>query len=291
MEMEIPHRQELCSPVFQAIKELGGSATKQELNDTVARNLRLSEAEINKPYGPNPAVTELWYELAWALTELKLEYGLIDNRSRGVWALTELGSVTDTLVLNPKRGSAHSNSQRQRKTIDRVPTMPLPSSESGVGEAIHNEGWRADLLEALQNMPPDAFERLCQRLLRESGFVEVKVTGRSDDGGIDGVGRVKLGGLLGFPIVFQCRRWRGAVSANIIREFRGSMMGRADRGLTLTTSTFAREARQEATRDGAPPIDLLDGEELLDKLKELRLGVSVKMIEEVVVDPRWFEQL
>jgi len=135
------------------------------------------------------------------------------------------------------------------------------------------------------------FERLCQRLLRESGFVEVRVTGRSGDGGIDGVGIVRLGGLLGFPILFQCKRYRGSVSPSVIRDFRGAMIGRADRGLVITTGTFSREAKLEATRDGAPPIDLLDGEQLLDKLKELRLGITVKMIEQVSVIPDFFHEI
>ena len=143
-------------------------------------------------------------------------------------------------------------------------------------------------MATLYALPPDAFERLTQRLLRESGFVQVKVTGRSGDGGIDGVGIVQLGGLLGFPILFQCKRYRGSVGAGAIRDFRGAMIGRADRGLVITTGTFSRDARAEATRDGAPPIDLVDGEQLLDKLRELRLGVGVKMIEEVTVLPEWF---
>ncbi len=140
-------------------------------------------------------------------------------------------------------------------------------------------------------LPPDAFERLCQRLLRESGFVQVSVTGKSGDGEIDGVGIVRIGGLLGFPILFQCKRYAGSVSASAIRDFRGAMIGRADRGLVITTGTFSRDARTEATRDGAPPIDLVDGEELMDKLRELQLGVDVKLIEEVSVNNEWFGAL
>ncbi|HSH80008.1 MAG TPA: restriction endonuclease [Herpetosiphonaceae bacterium] len=143
----------------------------------------------------------------------------------------------------------------------------------------------------LLELSPSAFERLCQRMLRESGFVEVRVTGRSGDGGIDGVGIVKLGGLLGFPILFQCKRFQGSESAGTIRDFRGAMIGRADRGLVFTTGTFTRDAKMEATRDGAPPIDLVDGEQLLDKLRELRLGVTVQMVEEVSVDVEWFQSL
>ena len=128
----------------------------------------------------------------------------------------------------------------------------------------------------------------CRCCVQVSEAVQVKITGRSGDGGIDGVGIVQLGGMPGFPILFQCKRYRGSVGAGAIRDIRGAMIGRADRGLVITTGTFSRDARAEATRDGAPPIDLVDGEQLLDKRRGLRLGVGVKMIEEVTVLPEWF---
>ena len=135
---------------------------------------------------------------------------------------------------------------------------------------------------------PRCFRASLSASSSESGFVEVKVTGRSGDGGIDGVGIVRLGGLLGFPVLFQCKRYHGSVGSGTIRDFRGAMIGRADRGLVITTGAFSRDAKIEATRDGAPPIDLVDGEQLLDKLNELRLGVTVKMIEQVSVTPEFF---
>jgi restriction system protein len=158
-------------------------------------------------------------------------------------------------------------------------------------EVVLEYSWRNELLTQLQKLSPAAFERLCQRLLRESGFVEVRVTGKTGDGGIDGVGIVQLGGLLGFPILFQCKRYQGTVGASVIRDFRGAMVGRADRGLVLTTGSFSRDAKLEATRDGAPPIDLVDGEQLLDKLRELRLGVSIRIVEEVSVVTEFFNQI
>ena len=142
-------------------------------------------------------------------------------------------------------------------------------------------------------MPPDAFERLCQRLLRESGFIQVEVTGRTGDGGIDGRGVVKLGGLLSFHVIFQCKRYRDTVSSSAIRDFRGAMVGRADKGLFLTTGTFSRDAKAEAQRDGAPPLDLIDGDELVVMLKEMRLGIEVKqkVTEDVIVKREWFQTI
>ncbi len=143
----------------------------------------------------------------------------------------------------------------------------------------------------MKKIEPNQFERLCQRLLRELGFVNVVVTGRTNDGGIDGKGIIKLGGVLSYHVVFQAKRYQGSVSSSTIRDFRGAMSGRADKGLVLTTSSFTREARKEATRDGAIPIDLIDGNEFAERLKELNLGVTVEMVEEVKIKPDWFKNL
>lgn len=153
--------------------------------------------------------------------------------------------------------------------------------------------WRDELLATLLDMDPAAFERLVQRLLREAGFIQVEVTGRSGDGGIDGKGIMRLGGLLSFHVLFQCKRYRGSVSANQVRDFRGAMVGRADKGLLITTGNFTRDAMQEATRDGADPIDLVDGDKLLDLLNDFGLGVETKRIEveQITIDHDWFQTL
>jgi len=140
-------------------------------------------------------------------------------------------------------------------------------------------------------LSPDAFERLAQRLLRESGFIQVEVTGRTGDGGIDGKGIARIHGFMSFHVIFQCKRYKGSVSASEIRDFRGAMVGRADKGLFITTGNFTSGAIKEATRDGAPPIDLVDGDELARKLKELGLGVKTELIEQVSVEREWFSGL
>ena len=149
----------------------------------------------------------------------------------------------------------------------------------------------AKVLILTKEITPDAFERLTKRLLRESGFVQVEVTGRSGDGGVDGKGIIRIGGLLSFHVVFQCKKYQGSVGASHMRDFRGAMVGRADKGLFNTTGTFTRDAIKEATRDGAPPIDLVDGDQLADKLKELGLGIKMEVVEKVNVDEEWFKKI
>ena len=287
--MPIPPYSDLFNPLLEAIKELGGSASIVESDEKVAQNLNLTDQELAEAHDERR--TELQYRLAWARTYLKA-YGLLDNSARGIWVLTTKGNEVD--VVNPSDVTHFVHLKRNQKSKfakDRNVIVDTNNVEVAKAEAILEETWREGLLAKLLELSPAAFERLCQRLLRESGFVEVKVTGRSGDGGIDGVGIVRLGGLLGFPVLFQCKRYKGSVGPGVIRDFRGAMIGRADRGLVITTGTFSRDAKIEATRDGAPPIDLVDGEQLLEKLKDFRLGVVVKMIEHVSVLSEFFDEI
>lgn len=300
--MSIPKFDELFNPTLKALKRLGGSASIAELNDEVATMLKLSPEELAEPHKERnkerSTETEFGYRLAWARTYLK-DYKAITNSSRGVWILTaegkEIESVDPVVVKrsnralkvpnpNDKKGVATTEEENNELT-------ELISISPDITEALLNQSWRDKLLKTLLDLKPDAFERLCQRLLRESGFTQVKVTGRSGDGGIDGFGIIQLGGLVSFPIIFQCKRFKGSVTAGVIRDFRGAMVGRADRGLIITTGTFTRDARVEATRDGAPPVDLVEGNQLLDKLKDLGIGVQVKMVEEVSILTEWFKEL
>ena len=147
------------------------------------------------------------------------------------------------------------------------------------------------MIEELQNISPSSFERLCQRLLRELGFQNVEVTGQTNDGGIDGKGMLRLGGVLSFHVIFQAKRYKGSVIPSIVRDFRGAMVGRADKGLIITTGTFTREAKKEAQRDGAPPIDLIDGNDLAENLKSLGLGIEIELVERVIIKKDWFKSL
>jgi restriction system protein len=280
--MPLPTYDMLFTRVIEALRELGGSASISELNDLVISRLALSPLDVGAPHGDGRQ-TELEYRLAWSRSYLKAS-GLVNNPRRAVWALTQQGQQTVRVDRNTVVNHLRSKHRGH-------PRKNTPQVEIELDEAKIEERWRSELLEALLQMSPSGFERLSQRLLRESGFTQVTVTGRSGDGGIDGTGIVQLGGLLSFPVLFQCKRYRGSVSAGAIRDFRGAMVGRTDRGLIITTGTFTREAKQEATRDGAPLIDLVDGEQLLDKLKGLSLGVSttLKTVEDVTVVHGFFE--
>jgi restriction system protein len=282
---EVPSREALFLPTVQALQLLGGSGTTDEIHEKVVEILDLPDEVAAIPHG-NTGRTKVEYRLAWSRTYLK-KCGLVENSSRGVWSLTPeamnlSGLDPRDIVRRARAASAGSKDGRPR-----VP----PESPAGVDEEVRSIRWETRLHQVLTTLQPSAFERLIQRLLRESGFIQVQVTGKSGDGGIDGIGIARINGFLSFHVLFQCKRYQGSINPSQVRDFRGAMQGRTDKGLFITTGTLTREAVKEATRDGAPPIDLIDGEQLVRRLKELGLGVRVKMIEAVEVDTEWFDRL
>jgi restriction system protein len=290
--MAVPKYEQYMNPTLKVLRELGGSATVQELNERVIEDLGLTEEQVSILHNPDRGnQTEVAYRMAWTRTYLK-KAGYIDNSKRGVWALTKQGRETD--AIDPYQISQQVREAYIAQQRDGSPGSPEPEYDeeiSALDEEIFDGDWRSQLMETLLEMPPDAFERLAQRLLRECGFIEVNVLGRTGDGGIDGTGILRLQYLVSFQILFQCKRWRGTVGAREIRDFRGAMVGRTDKGLFITTGLFSREAQKEATRDGAPTIDLIDGDQLLDLLKKLELGVRTEVVEKSTVDQDWFHSL
>jgi restriction system protein len=277
---------DLFNPTLTAIKNLGGSGSVSEIEEQVIGILNLTEDAINEIH--RESTTKLTYRLAWARNYLK-RYELIENSSRGVWALSEKGQKTDKVDQEKVKKAVVKKDKEQRINKTKI-EKGGPDLEDKTDE-VEEFGWQDKLIETMKGVDPDQFERLCQRLLRELGFVNVEVTGRTNDGGIDGKGIIKLGGVLSYHVVFQAKRYQGSVSSSTIRDFRGAMSGRADKGLVLTTGSFTREAKKEATRDGATPIDLIDGNEFAERLKELNLGVSVEMVEDVKIKADWFKNL
>lgn len=260
---KVPPYDQLMNPTLQALKALGGSGTIEEIYNKVTEIVGLTNQQLEVLHDPERGgQTEVEYRLAWSRTCLK-KYGILENSARGIWALTAKGRQLDHIDVNAVKRYVQEE-LKQRKTQVETPE---------ISEATIELTWRDELLSVLLKMEPNAFERLIQRLLRESGFIQVEVTGQSGDGGIDGKGIMRLGGLLSFHVIFQCKRYSGSVSASQVRDFRGAMVGRADKGLLITTGNFTKDAVKEATRDGAPAIDLIDGDQLINKLKELSLGV------------------
>lgn len=276
-DSRLPSRQDLLWPTLKALESIGGSASIQELSPRVATYMELQDEILDVLHKDGPQ-TEVEYEAAWARSILK-KVGAIDNTARGVWNITDKGrEIQSEERVREMARTAHNTNQR------RTPVAPV----SDAPDTDDDRNWQDGLLDILRSMAPDAFERLCQRILRESGFTRVEVTGRSGDGGIDGAGVLRVN-LISFHVRFQCKRYTGSVQAREIRDFRGAMVGRADKGLFITTGAFTGGARREAVRDGAPAIDLIDGSGLCVLLKDLDLGVTTRTVLEVAPEPEFFE--
>lgn len=273
----------------EALRDLGGSASIQELDERVIELEGVSEEEqsLTMPRDENrPRVN---YYLAWARTFLK-RGGAVENSKRGVWALTEHGvsitTIEETRAIYEQVNLEERERAREKRLKGRNESDEIVEV---VGDGPDDaEDWKSQLLAVLGAMQPDAFERLSQRLLREAGFTKVEVRGKTGDGGIDGLGVLRVN-LVSFQVYFQCKRWKGSVGSKEIRDFRGALQGRADKGLFITTGHFTSQASDEATRDGAIAIDLIDGDRLSELLKENALGIETEMIERVRIDASWFE--
>jgi restriction system protein len=274
------------NPLLKAINELGGSGTIAEINEKVLE-LERFPAEVIAVEHLDTGQSELEYRLAWARSYLK-KYGILENSSRGVWSLSEgkVGTREIDPVAVVKYVQDNYREARKRPKASKDKEAPLDDTRDQPEEI---KPWKTKLKDVVGGLEPAAFERLVQRLLRESGFIQVEVTGKSGDGGIDGRGIMRVGGLLSFHVMFQCKKYQGSVTAAHVRDFRGALQGRADKGLLITTGFFTRDALKEATRDGAPPIDLVDGDQLAEKLKELSLGISTSTIEKVEILDGWFK--
>ena len=275
-------------PLLQALKDLGGSAAPREALERIAQIEKVPEELRNEVLSSGQE--RFYNQVHWARQYLVWE-GLIDSGRRGVWTLTPLGRQT-TLTADAAREIFLQQVRKQAKL--RKPAEGT-KEVSTVEEVLPSDTPQADqdsslngFLGVVKALSPAGFERLSMRLLREAGFERVSVTGRSNDGGIDGVGVLQLNDLVSFNVVFQCKKWEQSVPPKEIRDLRGAMNGRAEKGIFLTTSTFSSNARAEAERPGAVPIELVDGEKLFEMFKRYELGLKPRTVYDI--DPSFFEQ-
>lgn len=277
--MTVPRYHEMFNAVLDSLRALGGSASVKELEEKVAQTLNLNENDLSKT--DKTGRNQFGYNLGWTRSYLK-SVGLIESSGRGIWSLTNKG--TQAHNIDPKAVIKNFKSIKENDGAS-------DTEEINIIEQASPIQWEDEVLEKIKALSPKAFEVLAQRMLRESGFIEVDVTGKSGDGGIDGKGIMRMG-LLSFHVYFQCKRYKGCVGSPEIRNFRGAMTGRKGQGLFITTGSFTRDAEKEATRDGAPPIELVDGMQLVTILKDLRIGMTVKerIVEDVTVNSAWFDE-
>lgn len=271
-------------PTLIALRELGGSGRPKEVVDRVAKNMNISDEVLEETL--KSGMPRFANQVHWARQYLVWE-GLLEDNTRGVWTLSTAGSDT-ILTEEQARGiflkwvEIHAKARKEKSAKEIVEEQEDEKPE----EVEHT--YTPTLIDVLQSVTPKGFENICKRLLREHGFEKVEVVGGSHDGGIDGYGVLELNPFVSLKVLFQCKRYKGTVSRAQVGDFRNAMLGRAEKGIILTTGTFSEDAKREASRDGAPPIELIDGQKLVSLFEESRLGVKPKTVFEV--DLKFFEQ-
>ena len=254
--------------ILEALREHGGSATPREVYDTVARlakvpdDKRFAKLDGGSLRYPN--------QVAWARQYLVWE-GYLASPKRGLWMLTPTGQAK-TL----SDGEARTLFQ---KWVDihaarRSTTKPTETAEALTPDAEPApESYKEEILSRLQSIPPEEFERFCADLLRHLGMERVQVTGGRGDKGIDGIGYLNVGPLVTTKVAFQCKRYSGPVASNEVREFQGSIGTRAEKGIFFTTGYFTDAAREAARDDGSKPIELIDGDRMVELLEQHEFGL------------------
>jgi restriction system protein len=276
------------APIVETLRELGNSGTAGEVTDRVLDRLGISEAEQEET--TSNGHSRVRNQIGWARFYIA-KGGYLDASERGVWSLTEKGRTErlDAESVHAMFKAVQKQFHRKKAKADNNPVLAEEEEDDETaGEEVKD--YKARLIDVLRALPPSGFERICQRLLRESGFQQVVVTGKSGDGGIDGHGVLEVNPLVTFKVLFQCKRYgdNTAVTPSHVRDFRGAMQGRADKGLIVTTGVFTSDARKEATRDGVPPIELVDGEKLVAMFERAKLGL--RPVQTFEVEDTFFEE-
>jgi restriction system protein len=276
----LPKNMIFFNPILNIIKKLGGSANAVEVKDELTEKFNFTEEQLTEKY--NSGVLKIDNQIAWARVYLT-ESGFIQVSEDNVWTLTEKG-----LNINP-------SDEEMIKIFREIHSEWGKRGKANIGhnadeeqEIIEKFEYKEEFLNKLKSMSSEGFERFCQRILRESGFKKVVVKGRSGDGGIDGEGILEINPLISLKVIFQSKRYKDSVSPSYLRDFRGAMQGRAEKGLFITTGRFSKEAKSEATRDGVPPIELIDGYKLVELCESHNLGLKQKLTYDI--DEDFFEE-
>jgi restriction system protein len=283
-----PSIQDVMWQILEAIKASGGSASIAEIETYIINALSLSDEVVS--YTGDSKINRFRTRCSWSRSFLK-RYGALENSS-GIWSITAKGRLLKREDMAGVEKEARQSSNAEEKNDGQAPSaIDLDDIAVDESEGIE-ESWKDALLEVVRAMKPEAFEHLSQMVLRSAGCTDVKVTGRKGDQGIDGRGVLKIG-LISFHVLFQCKRYVGSVGASEVRDFRGAMSGRTDKGLFITTGRFTQGAQEEARRDGVSPIELIDGDALCQLLKDKKLGVdvTVKQVEQIVINKPFFESI
>jgi len=281
-------------PTLDALRELGGSGSPAEVSSVVAMREKISEDALNET--TKSGASKFHNQVCWARQYLVWE-GYIDACVRGIWKLTPVGQTKKISLdearkiflkwveVNRLRRKAKAEHKSSAETFEADIDEEEIDDDSSV-----SVDYKQQVLDYLRRMHPSAFERFCLYLLRVNSFENPKLTGGSHDEGIDGVATLRINPFVSFRVLFQAKRYKDGnnISRAQIGDFRNAMIGRADKGIFITTSKFTSEAIKEANREGAPQVELVDAEQLV-KMIELS-GLGLKPVTTYEIDHNFFQQ-
>ena len=268
-------------PLINTLKDSGGAGTTSDIIDGVIERMNIPESELEITLKSGPPKVRNAIQFA-RLYLVKAE--LMDSSTTGIWKLTEKGfeSELDEVKVFDLFKKVQNTLSADRKNKDQNETEEV--SQEIDDQEVLDESHQTVVIDILKGLSPKGFELICKRLLTEIGIENVQITGGSNDHGIDGTGIIRINDVVSFTVIFQCKRFKESVSPNYIRDFRGTMQGRADKGIFITTGRFTLESKKEAKRDGVPPIELIDGEKLVNLFEKYQLGLKPKIVYDVIPD-------
>ena len=272
--MKGPEFLKYINPVLKTLQANGGAGNSSNLVEQIIEDLNITDEELEEV--TSNGQSRIRNQIQWARFYL-FKAGIIDNSQRGIWRLTNEGlekSLSDDDVYLLFKGVQESV---KKSPTEKPKKIELKFEDSATEDEEHSIG----LLNLIQSLPASGFEKLCKRLLTEIGINDITITGGSGDQGIDGKGIVKLNDVVSLNIVFQCKRYKETVSPHHVRDFRGAMQGRGEKGLIITTGRFTKEAKNEANRDGVTPIELIDGDRLVELFEKHNLGLKPVVVFEI----------
>jgi len=268
--------------ILNALRQMGGSGTARDVIKSVAKleNVSAEAQEIKNKGG----ALRFYNQVAWARQYLLWE-GLLDSTKRGVWTLTDKGrdtklspAISRELFLKWVKIHAQTKSKPKESAVpqskDAETSTPLSSDAFKIQ---HREA----LIELLQNISADGFERLCRDIMLEMGLSNVVCVGKTGDGGIDGHGLLELNLVVTLRVAYQCKKYSAGVGASEIRDFQSAIRGKFDKGILFSTGHFTPAAEKQAAEPGNEFIELIDGERLMELLEKLEFGLNPKTVYDI----------
>jgi len=211
--MVLPKEKEIQIPLLEVLIEIGGQGKPKDIYDLVTKkfpHLREEDLQETLPSGGNK-----WTNRIQWVRQALIQKGEMTSPSRGVWAITEKG-------------------------IKRITGIEVTETSLSFQEIYdeYESAFRSQLLENIYELTPHQFEQFARKILQAYGFIDVKVTNISSDGGIDGYGKLRLG-LASMNVAYQCKRWEGNVGRPEVDKFRGAIQGEFEQGIFFATSDFS----------------------------------------------------